>query len=106
MHHFTPEEQFDTSVLEPILGEDNDVIGYFDEELHYNDPAEIADEYFSDAEAQFSAMATECSYLMDEVEASGFSGSSDEGDPRMTRISELATLLSYFAPEKLDPRFG
>jgi hypothetical protein len=105
MHHFTPEEQFDTSVLEPILGEDNEVIGYFDEELHYNDPAEIADEYFSDAEAQFSAMATECSYLMDQVEAEGGAHTSEDGDPRMIRISEIATILSYFRPELLDPRF-
>ncbi len=51
-------------------------------------------------------LAEECSALMDEVEAEGFSGSSDEGDPRMVRISEIATLLSYFRPDLLDPRFS
>jgi hypothetical protein len=50
-------------------------------------------------------LAEECSALMNEVEASGFNGSSDEGDPRMVRISEIATLLSYFRPDLLDPRF-
>lgn len=105
MNEFTPEEQFDTSLLEPMLGEDNEVIGYFDEELHYNDPAEIADEYFSDPEAQYSAMAAECTYLMNVIEAEGGAHNSDDGDPRMTRISEIATILSYFRPELLDPRF-
>jgi hypothetical protein len=105
MHHFTPEEQFDTSVLEPMLGEDNEVIGYFDEELHYNDPAEIADEYFSDAEAQYSAMAAECTYLMNLVEADYQGVPADQEDPRMVRISEIATILFYFRPELLDPRF-
>ena len=102
MNAFTDEEQFDYSlVAEPILGEDNEVIGFFDEELPYNDPAEVADEYFSDP----ANMAAECSRLMDEVEAEGGAHHSDEGDPRMTRISEIATYLSYFYPDLLDPRF-
>lgn len=105
MNEFTDIEQFDTSVLEPMLGEDNEVIGYFDEELHYVDPAEIADEFFSDPEAQYSAMAAECSYLMDLVEAEGGAHNSEDGDERMTRISEIATILSYFRPELLDKRF-
>ena len=53
----------------------------------------------------FEDMARECSALMDEVEAEGGAHTSDEGDPRMVRISELATLISYFAPELLDKRF-
>ncbi len=53
----------------------------------------------------FEAMAVECSRLMDEVEASGYNGSSDDGDPRMKQISDFATLLSYFRPDLLDPRF-
>ena len=42
MNEYTEIEQFDTSVLdaEPMLGEDNEVIGYF--------TSEDADEYFSD----------------------------------------------------------
>ncbi len=51
-------------------------------------------------------IALECSRLMDEVEAEGYNGSSDDGDPRMVRISEIATLLAYFRPDLLDPRFG
>jgi hypothetical protein len=51
-------------------------------------------------------LAEECSALMDEVEASGYNGKSEDGDPRMVRISEIATLLSYFRPDLLDPRFG
>ena len=53
-------------------------------------------------------LAAECSALMDEMEAvlAGGKASSDEGDPRMVRISEIATLLSYFHPELLDPRFS
>jgi hypothetical protein len=51
-------------------------------------------------------MALECTRLMDEVEASGYNGKSEDGDPRMVRISEIATLLSYFRPDLLDPRFG
>ena len=90
-------EQFDTSLLEPITGEDHEVVGYF--------TSEDADDYFSDPEAQFSAMATECSYLMNQIEAEGGAHSSEDGDPRMTRISEIATILSYFRPELLDPRF-
>ena len=99
MNDFTEIEQFDTSVLleDAILGEDNEVIGYF--------TSEDADEYFSDPEAQYSAMAAECSYLMDLVEAEGGAHNSDDGDERMVRISEIATILSYFRPELLDPRF-
>lgn len=105
MNHLTSEEQFDTSVLEPILGEDNEVIGYFDEESHYVDPAEIADEFFSDPEAQYSAMAAECTYLMNLVEADYKGSSADQEDPRMVRISEIANILAWFKPELLDPRF-
>jgi hypothetical protein len=98
MNDYTEIEQFDTSVLaEPILGEDNEVIGYF--------TSEDADEYFSDPENQWSAMAAECTYLMNQVEADGFVGTSDDGDPRMIRIAEIATLLESFKPELLDPRF-
>lgn len=52
-------------------------------------------------------MAIECSRLMDEVQAEGFNGSSEDedADPRMTLISEYATLLSALAPELLDKRF-
>ena len=99
MNEYTEIEQFDTSVLdaEPMFGEDHEVIGYF--------TSEDADEYFSDPEAQYSAMAAECSYLMDLVEAEGGAHNSDDGDERMVRISEIATILSYFRPELLDPRF-
>lgn len=58
----------------------------------------------------FEAMAIECSRLMDEVEvinAGGRMSSDDENaDERMTQISDFATLLSYFRPDLLDPRFG
>ena len=58
----------------------------------------------------FEAMAVECSRLMDEMEAilnGGKSSSEDtNADPRMEQISNLATLLSYFRPDLLDPRFG
>lgn len=58
----------------------------------------------------FEEMAVECSRLMDEMEevlAGGKASSEDEGaDPRMVRISEIATLLSSFRPDLLDPRFG
>ena len=97
MNDYTEIEQFDTSVLEPMLGEDNEVIGYF--------TSEDADEYFADPENQYSAMAAECTYLMNQVEAEGYVGSDEDGDPRMVRISEIATVLSYFRPELLDPRF-
>jgi hypothetical protein len=58
----------------------------------------------------FEAMAIECSRLMDEMEAllnGGKSNSEDaDADPRMKQISDYATLLSYFRPDLLDPRFG
>ena len=92
-------EQFDTSVLaDPILGEDHEVIGYFS--------SEDADDYFSDPEAQYSAMAAECTYLMDQVEAEGGAHNSEDGDPRMARIAEIASILSWFKPELLDKRFS
>jgi hypothetical protein len=98
MNDYTDIEQFDTSVLaDPILGEDNEVIGYF--------TSEDADDYFSDPEAQYSAMAAELTYLMDKVEASGFQGSSDDGNADMERISEIASILSWFKPDLLDKRF-
>lgn len=91
-------EQFDTSVLaDPIFGEDHEVIGYFS--------SEDADDYFSDPEAQYSAMAAECTYLMDQVEAEGGAHNSEDGDPRMARIAEIASILSWFKPELLDKRF-
>jgi hypothetical protein len=92
-------EQFDTSVLsDPIMGEDNEIVGYF--------TSEDADDYFSDPEAQYSAMAAELTYLMNQVEASGFVGSNEDGNPDMERISEIASILSWFKPELLDKRFG
>lgn len=58
----------------------------------------------------FEAMSVECSRLMDEMEAElkgGKASSADETpDPRMKQISDLATLLHYFRPDLLDPRFG
>ena len=58
----------------------------------------------------FEAMAAECPRLMDEMEAvlkGGRASTDDETpDPRMTQISEYATLLSYFRPDLLDPRFS
>jgi hypothetical protein len=91
-------EQFDTSVLaDPIFGEDHEVIGYFS--------SEDADDYFSDPEAQYSAMAAECTYLMNQVEADGGAHNSEDGDPRMARIAEIASILSWFKPELLDKRF-
>ena len=58
----------------------------------------------------FEAMAIECSRLMDEVEvinAGGRMSSDDENaDERLTKISDYATLLNYFRPDLLDPRFG
>ena len=58
----------------------------------------------------FETMAVECSRLMDEMEAilnGGKSSSEDtNADPRMKQISDYATLLSYFRPDLLDPRFG
>jgi len=47
-----------------------------------------------------------CSSLMDEIEASAYTGSSDDGDPRMVRIMEIANYLSWFYPELLDKRFA
>jgi hypothetical protein len=92
-------EQFDTSVLaDPIFGEDHEVIGYFS--------SEDADDYFSDPEAQYSAMAAECTYLMNQVEAEGGAHNSEDGDPRMARIAEIASILSWFKPELLDKRFS
>ena len=58
----------------------------------------------------FESMSVECSRLMDEMEAELKGGRAstddDDPDPRMTTISEYATLLSYFRPDLLDPRFG
>lgn len=55
-------------------------------------------------------LAEECSRLMDEVEvinAGGKMSSDDENaDERMTRISNIATLLATLRPDLLDPRFG
>ena len=90
-------EEFDTSVLEPMLGEDNEIVGYF--------TPEDADDYFSDPEAQYSAMAAECSYLMNLVEADYQGIAADQEDHRMIRISKIANILAWFKPELLDPRF-
>jgi len=49
-------------------------------------------------------IAQECSDLMDEIESEG--SRADSTDPRMERISVIATYLSYFHPELLDKRFG
>lgn len=51
------------------------------------------------------AMAKECSALMDAVEAELNDSPANPEDPRMIRISEIATYLSYFFPELLDKRF-
>jgi hypothetical protein len=92
-------EQFDTSVLaDPIFGEDHEVIGYF--------TSEDADDYFSDPEAQYSAMAAELTYLMNQLETEGGAHNSEDGDPRMERIAEIASILSWFKPELLDKRFS
>jgi hypothetical protein len=58
----------------------------------------------------FEAMSVECSRLMDEMEEvlkCGKANSEDrDADPRMKQISDYATLLSYFRPDLLDPRFA
>ena len=100
MNEYTEIEQFDTSLLleDAILGEDNEVIGHF--------TSEDAEEFFSDPEQKAIAMASELTYLMDKVEASGFVGSSEgTTNPDLLRIEELANTLSWFAPEHLDSRF-
>ena len=54
-----------------------------------------------------SAMARELSALMDEVEALGGEHTSEGStDETMLRIEYLANYLSWFYPDKLDPRFG
>jgi hypothetical protein len=52
-------------------------------------------------------LAKELTALMNEVEAEGFNGSSDDEnpDPRMKRISDIATMLYYFDYDLLDERF-
>lgn len=102
--------------FEPLFGESNEIISYLDEAGNEWTHSEVEEYYTitgnrpttpeSEAQLSYDEMAAELSSLMDAVEASGFQGSSDDGDPRMTRISELASLISWFAPEKLDPRFG
>lgn len=101
--------------FEPLFGEDNEIVAYLDEMGTEWTTAEVADYYDvtgnfpvekEEAPVEYQEMAVELSSLMDAVEASGFEGSSDDGDPRMTRISELASTLSWFAPELLDKRFG
>ena len=57
-------------------------------------------------EEEASRMAIELSALMDDVEAQGYFGSSDDGDSRMIRIMELANVLEWLYPDKLDPRFS
>ena len=100
--------------FDPIFGEDHEIIGYLDDMGTEWSQSEV-EEYYAitgntpekkEPTMAYDEMAAELSSLMDSVEASGFQGNSDDGDPRMTRISELASLLSWFAPEKLDKRFG
>lgn len=101
--------------FDPIFGEANEVIAYLDERGDEWTPAEV-EEYWDvtgnypttkkEASMAYEEMARECSALMDEIEKSAYTGSSEDGDPRMARISELASLLSWFAPELLDKRFG
>jgi hypothetical protein len=104
--------------FDPIFGENHEIISYLDDMGNEWSESEVV-EYFEvtgnhphpstlseESSVSYDEMATELSALMDAVEASGFAGSSDDGDPRMTRISELASILSWFAPEKLDKRFG
>ena len=101
--------------FDPIFGENHEIVGYLDDMGNEWSPSEV-EEYYTitgnsplppkESDMAYDEMAAELSSLMDAVEASGFQGSSDDGDPRMTRISELASLLSWFAPEKLDKRFG
>lgn len=100
--------------FEPLFGEDNEIICYLDDMGTEWSQSEV-EEYYAvtgntpekkEPTMAYDEMATELSTLMDEVEAAGYAGNSDDGDPRMTRISELASLLSWFAPEKLDKRFG
>lgn len=55
--------------------------------------------------ASYEDMAVECTNLMNQVEQSGYAGSSAEGDPRMVRIMEIANILAWFKPELLDQRF-
>jgi hypothetical protein len=54
--------------------------------------------------ATFEEMAEEITRLMDECEKNQVSGSSKDGDPVLVRLSELVTLVEYFAPELLDTR--
>jgi hypothetical protein len=101
--------------FDPIFGESNEIVSYLDDMGNEWSVSEV-EEYYTitgnrptkkeESSMSYDEMATELSALMDAVEAAGFHGSSDDGDPRMTRISELASLLSWFAPEKLDKRFG
>ena len=100
--------------FDPIFGESNEIVSYVDDMGNEWSPSEV-EEYYTitgnrptakESSMGYDEMAAELSSLMDAVEASGFQGSSDDGDPRMTRISELASILSWFAPEKLDKRFG
>ena len=100
--------------FEPLFGESNEIICYIDDMGTEWSISEV-EEYYAvtgntpekkEPTMAYDEMAAELSSLMDEVEAANFAGSSDDGDPRMVRISELASLLSWFAPEKLDKRFG
>jgi len=101
--------------FEPLFGENHEIVSYLDDAGNEWSVSEV-EEYYTitgnrptkneETAVSYDEMATELSALMDAVEASGFHGSSDDGDPRMTRISELASLISWFAPEKLDKRFG
>jgi hypothetical protein len=54
----------------------------------------------------YQDIAAECTKLMNQVEAAGYIGNSDDGDSRMVRIMEIANVLQVFAPELLDPRFA
>lgn len=101
--------------FEPLFGESNEIICYLDDMGNEWSQSEV-EEYYSitgnyptpkkEADMSYDEMAAELSNLMDSVEAQGGAHTSDDGNPVMTRISELASLLSWFAPEKLDKRFS
>lgn len=102
--------------FEPLFGESNEIVSYVDDMGNEWTPSEVEEYYTitgnrpttkeSESNMSYDEMAAELSSLMDAVEASGYQGNSDDGDPRMVRISELASLISWFAPEKLDKRFA
>lgn len=86
MNEYTEIEQFDTSILERT--------------------SEDIAEFFSDPMEEAISKAGRLSYLMDEIEASGFHGTSEGTENLvMLEIEELANFLNWFYPNLLDPRF-